>query len=102
MPSVSPEEFRVALRELGDAITFVRGESAHISDLLVQIGATFEGAQDVWRSPSAATFEPVHRWFSASARDLHELLEDLVRRMDVAHHNYESAEFANYKNVGGK
>ncbi|MFF4243531.1 WXG100 family type VII secretion target [Streptomyces sp. NPDC001822] len=101
MPSMTPGEFRVALRELNAATNLVRRESGHVSDLIGQIETHFDEAHTFWQSPSASTFGTMSVWFSRSSRELEALLAEMARRMQTAYDNYVAAERANTHNSGG-
>ncbi|NEA41775.1 WXG100 family type VII secretion target [Streptomyces sp. SID11385] len=92
-------QWAVALSELHSAIGKVKGYSHDISGYLVQIGNEFDRLGDNWRSPAAASAEPVAEWFTRSARDLRELLEDMIRRMQASYESYLDAETKNYHNA---
>jgi hypothetical protein len=46
-----------------------------------------------------ASLEEVQQWFARSQTALHDLLEEVARRMQVAYDNYHEMELANYKNM---
>ncbi|MET7695303.1 WXG100 family type VII secretion target [Streptomyces sp. NPDC005483] len=95
----SAAEWAVALGELHSAIGKVKGYSGEIQSCLSQIGTEFDKLGEAWRSPASATSEPVTEWFRRASQDLHELLEDMVRRMQVSYDNYLDAETKSYNNV---
>ena len=74
MPSLSPDEFRVALGDLGNATRYVRAESEHVANLIGQVQRHFEAAHGYWQSPSATTFEAMAIWLNNSSRVLLALL----------------------------
>ncbi|MEV6994321.1 WXG100 family type VII secretion target [Streptomyces sp. NPDC093228] len=94
-------EFRVALGDLRRAIGIVRKENMHISELLSSMQRHFVAAHASWQSPSATSFEAMSEWFTKGSRDLENLLQEMVRRMQAAYDNYLEAERANTKNSGG-
>ncbi|PSM42997.1 hypothetical protein C6Y14_12540 [Streptomyces dioscori] len=98
---MSRGEFEVALGRLGEATRKVRGISGNIEGDLEQIRSRFASLPDVWRSPAEASSEPVMRWFDRASADLHALLEEMVRRMQVSYDTYLDAEKANFHNSGG-
>ncbi|MGP4045981.1 WXG100 family type VII secretion target [Streptomyces sp. 2A115] len=99
--TMSPGEFEVALGQLGDATGKVRGISGNIQGDLGQIRTEFARLPEAWRSPSESSSEPVMKWFDRVSADLHALLEETVRRMQVSYDNYLDAEKKNFHNSGG-
>ncbi|MFB7504393.1 MULTISPECIES: WXG100 family type VII secretion target [Streptomyces] len=104
---LSAAEFEVALHELEAAIGTVGAERDNIAGLLGEIGRAFSAAESSWESPSATTFAQTQQWFTRSSNELHDLLAEMVRRMEVAYRNYLDTEIQNHANVtpngsGGK
>ncbi|MFI6876252.1 WXG100 family type VII secretion target [Streptomyces sp. NPDC050400] len=98
---MSRGEFEVALGALGDATRKVRAVSRDIQGDLGQIRGQFARLPGVWRSPSESSSEPVMKWFDRASADLHALLEEMTRRMQVSYDTYVDAEKANFHNSGG-
>jgi WXG100 family type VII secretion target len=84
---------------LRNALGVARNESAQIDQTLTAIGSEFQSLSTVWQSPSFVTFQDMQTWFTTSADDLRNLLEDAVKRMDRSIKNYEDAERANFNNA---
>ncbi|MFK4222302.1 WXG100 family type VII secretion target [Streptomyces sp. NPDC019890] len=99
MPDMSWSDFRVNLGHLKEAIGTVRGQSGHIASTMSRLAGEFETVGAEWQTPSSATLEEVQRWFARSQTELHDLLEEVVRRMQVAYDNYHEMETANYNNM---
>src|SRR5215510_9621275 len=89
---MSRGEFEVALGALGDATRKVRSVSRDIQGDLGQIRTQFARLPGVWRSPSQSSSEPVMKWFDRASADLHALLEEMTRRMQVSYDTYVDAE----------
>jgi uncharacterized protein YukE len=96
---MSFSEFKVHLGELKQAIGTVTGQSEHAESVMAQIVADFEAVSTEWKTPSSASLEEVQQWFARSQTDLHSLLDEVVRRLQVAYDNYLDMETANYKNM---
>ncbi|WUH90756.1 WXG100 family type VII secretion target [Streptomyces sp. NBC_00433] len=101
MPTLSPDEYRVALGDLRTAIGSVRAESEHVSGLIGQIQSHFEAAHSYWQSPSATSFETMSTWLNGASRDLQAVLDEMARRLQTAYDNYADAEVSNTGNLGG-
>ncbi|GGM21447.1 hypothetical protein GCM10010129_77150 [Streptomyces fumigatiscleroticus] len=98
--SMSEYEFKVALGELKSAIGTVRKYAGDIEGNLAEIGRQFDRLGGAWTSPARMSSEPVTEWFKRASRDMHSLLEEMIRRMQAAYDNYLDAETTNYNNLG--
>ncbi|MCD0484787.1 WXG100 family type VII secretion target [Streptacidiphilus sp. ASG 303] len=96
---VSDREFKVDLQELADAAAGVRRHASRIDEALDGISRTFTSINTAWVSPAADTLTPVETWFTNVARDLRDLLDEMVRRMHTAHANYSTAEEHNHRSL---
>jgi uncharacterized protein YukE len=99
MPDMSFSEFKVHLGHLKEAIGTVKNQSGHIAATMGKIATEFETVGTEWQTPSSASLEEVQQWFAHSQTALHDLLEEVARRMQVAYDNYHEMELANYKNM---
>ncbi|MFE7973130.1 hypothetical protein [Streptomyces shenzhenensis] len=93
------EEFRVELGKLHDAIVSVRNESYHIGDVMARIPGRFTKVEAAWNSPASTTIDDVKTWFTVVSGHQHDLLEEMVRRMQSVYDNFRAAEEANTRNV---
>jgi uncharacterized protein YukE len=92
-------DFKVHLGHLKGAVGTVKGRSGHIATTMSQIAAEFETVGTEWQTPSSASLEEVQQWFARAQTDLHDLLEEVARRMQVAYDNYHAMETANYNHM---
>jgi uncharacterized protein YukE len=96
---MTPEDFRVNLQQLKDAIGSVGNESGLIEGYMKQIEGEFSQVKAYWDTPAEMSFEDVQKWFTRVQTHLHELLDETVRRMQTAYENYHNSEFANTQNL---
>ncbi|WP_406178168.1 WXG100 family type VII secretion target [Streptomyces sp. NBC_00996] len=96
---MSWSDFKVHLGELKEAIKTVKDRSGHIASTMGRIAGEFETVGTEWQTPSSAGLEEVQQWFGRSQTDLRDLLDEVVRRMQVAYDNYHEMETANYDNM---
>lgn len=99
MPAMPWSDFQVHLREMQRAIGVVRGHSSDIETAMGTIRTAFAEVGNQWQTPSALTLEEVLDWFTRASADLHALLEEVVRRLQVAYDNYHQTELANRQNL---
>ncbi|MFI5798081.1 WXG100 family type VII secretion target [Streptomyces sp. NPDC051677] len=96
---MSWSDFRVHLGHLKEATGTVKGQSVQIESTMSRIAAEFRTVGAEWQTPSSASLEEVQQWFARAQTDLHDLLEEVARRMQVAYDNYHAMETANYNNM---
>lgn len=93
------DEFRVDLRQMHQAIGSVTHESGLIEGYMNQISGQFSQVKAYWDTPSEMSFESVQQWFTRVQTDLHELLQEMIRRLQKAYDNYHQTELANTGNL---
>jgi WXG100 family type VII secretion target len=97
--TLTPDEFRVDLGQMHDAIGSLKTDSAKIMDLLGEIATQFKKVQNVWKSPATRSFEEVQQWFSGVTNDMHEILDEAASRLNSAYQNYLDTEQKNVQNL---
>lgn len=95
---IDPVEFKADLAKMDEVIGTVKTESGNVKDTMIRIGQKFSEVENAWKSPSSKSFHDVQDWFMRVSRDLTDLLDEMGRRLQQAHDNYHSAEYANYNN----
>jgi uncharacterized protein YukE len=99
MPAMSWSDFQVHLREMQAAIGVVRERSSDVEAAMGTIRTVFAEIGNQWQTPSALTLEEIQDWFTRASADLYALLEEVVRRLQVAYDNYHRTELANRQNL---
>ncbi|MEW2452922.1 WXG100 family type VII secretion target, partial [Streptomyces albus] len=92
-------QFRVDLKALSDATANVQSASAEIAGHMQTIGTLAAQLRDHWEGPAYLSQESVQQWFQRTEKQLHELLDDIVRRMKVSYDNFRAAELANFSTL---
>ncbi|MFF2524091.1 WXG100 family type VII secretion target [Streptomyces liangshanensis] len=96
---MSWSDFKVALGQLQAAVGSVNGEAGNIAGSMSSISGEFAKIGSAWQSPASMTLQEVQEWFARSSSDLHALLEDVGRRLQVAYDNYHQVETTNTGNL---
>lgn len=96
---ISWDEFKVDLRQLHDAIGAVQRERDTINETMASIGTEFNRVKEAWVTPAEQSFDAVQAWLMRVTHDLENILDDSIRRMQVAYENYLETEEKNTKNV---
>ncbi|MFI8850954.1 WXG100 family type VII secretion target [Streptomyces sp. NPDC053499] len=92
-------QFHVDLQALSDATREVRYASTEIAGYMRSVGTLASQLQDHWQGPAHSSFDAVQMWFQRTERELHDLLDDIVRRMKVSYDNFHQAELVNLANM---
>jgi uncharacterized protein YukE len=93
------EEFKVDLKQLHNAIGSVRREHTAITDAMSAVGTEFGAVETAWGTPATTTFDDVQSWFVKVSKDLEDLLDDMVNRLQTAYNNYKHTEETNTQNL---
>ncbi|MGX9227932.1 WXG100 family type VII secretion target [Streptomyces albus] len=94
-------QFHVDLQALSDATTEVGHVSAEIEGYMRTIAALATQLHDHWDGPAYLSFGSVQQWFQHTEKQLHDLLDEIVRRMKISYDNFRQAEAANFANLQG-
>ncbi|MFL0394345.1 WXG100 family type VII secretion target, partial [Streptomyces albus] len=94
-------QFHVDLQALSDATTEVGHVSTEIAGYMRTISALATQLHDHWDGPAYLSFGSVQQWFQHTEKQLHDLLDEIVRRMKISYDNFRQAEAANFANLLG-
>ncbi|NSC22898.1 WXG100 family type VII secretion target [Streptomyces albus subsp. chlorinus] len=94
-------QFHVDLQALSDATTEVGHVSTEIAGYMRTIATLATQLHDHWDGPAYLSFDSVQQWFQRTEKQLHDLLDEIVRRMKISYDNFHQAELVNLANLQG-
>jgi uncharacterized protein YukE len=96
---MSIADFKVNLADLKAATEIVSDKAKAIRQLSHMITERLQGVERAWISPAGGTFTELQIAATADMEMLNSVLDEMVRKMNIAHDNYELAEQNNTHNV---
>jgi WXG100 family type VII secretion target len=97
--TVGSQEFQVDLEQFQEAIAAVTADQNAIETDFSQIQSALDQLGDTWQSPAGDTYASLQSSLTSAAKQMLNVLTEIISRMNVTLQTYENAEQVNANNL---